>query len=130
MSVKNEKELAQAIKNGDDYIEVEGDLAKKTLKIKATGKVAWAIAIGGIGVATVAILTLPATTVATGGVGVLAKGFVTTGAGATAAGVLGIPTAITAISIAVAAGGVGVLNKLRNYKLEKISDAHIKLLKK
>ena len=91
MSVKNEKELAQAIKNGDDYIEVEGDLAKKTLKIKATGKVAWAIAIGGIGVATVAILTLPATTVATGGVGVLAKGFVTTGAGATAAGVLGRP---------------------------------------
>ena len=127
MSVKNEEELAQAIKNGDDSIEVEGDLAEKTFKIKATGKVAWAIAIGVIGVATVAILKLPAKT---GGTGLLAKGFIATGAGATAVGVLGIPTVITAISIAVAAGDVGVLNKLRNYKLEKISDTHIKLLKK
>jgi lipopolysaccharide export LptBFGC system permease protein LptF len=127
MFVKNEKELAQAIKNGDDYIEVEGDFGKRILKIKATGKVAWAIAIGVIGVATVAILKLPART---GGAGLLAKGFIATGAGATAVGVLGIPTVITAISIAVAAGDVGVLNKLRNYKLEKISDTHIKLLKK
>ncbi len=88
---------------------------------------AWVIAIGVIGVATVAILKSPAKTER---VDELAKGFVATGAGAIAAGVLGIPTAITAISIVVAAGDVGVLNKLRNYKLEKISDTHIKLLKK
>jgi len=41
MTVTNEKELGEAIKNGQDYIEVEGDLVKKVFKCKANGKVVW-----------------------------------------------------------------------------------------
>lgn len=37
------KELADAIKNSEDEIIVEGDLKKGVLRIKATGKVAWGV---------------------------------------------------------------------------------------
>lgn len=40
VSVKTEKELATAIENEQDTIEIVGDLANKTVKIKATGTVA------------------------------------------------------------------------------------------
>lgn len=36
-----EKELAEALKKNPDTIEIEGDLARKVIKIKATGAVAW-----------------------------------------------------------------------------------------
>jgi len=52
MLVTNEKELGEAIKNGQDYIEVEGDLVNKVFKIKASGKVVWGI----IGAAIVGII--------------------------------------------------------------------------
>ncbi|WP_275897270.1 hypothetical protein [Helicobacter suis] len=41
MAIQTEEELARAIKEGRDTIEIEGDLATKTIRIKATGKVAW-----------------------------------------------------------------------------------------
>ena len=43
-TVRTEEELASAMKSGEDTIVVEGDLANKTIKIKATGSIAWAIA--------------------------------------------------------------------------------------
>lgn len=43
--------------------------------------------------------------------------------------VLGTGATVTAIGIAVAAGGVGALNSLRNYKLEK-RDGKTVLIKK
>ena len=53
MLVTNEKTLNEAIKNGQDYIEVEGDLVNKVFKFKANGKVVWGviglIALGIIG---------------------------------------------------------------------------------
>ena len=55
--VKTEAELAEAIKNGDDTIEIEGDLANKTFKIKATGKIAWGIALTAVGIAVYAAIT-------------------------------------------------------------------------
>ena len=106
MRLRTEEELAEAIENGEDTIEIEGDLKEKILKIKATGKVAWILAIGVIGVAVVIAIT-------TGGAGAPASGIIGVGA----VSVLGLPAAISAVSIAVAAGGVGVLNKLRNYKV-------------
>jgi len=115
--ITTEKELAEAIKNNEDTLEIEGDLIKKVLKIKATGKVAWVVAIGAISVAVVSIL-------ATGGTSAPVSGAMATGAVA----VLGISTTASAISIAVAAGGVGVLNRLREYKI--IETKHDRLILK
>ena len=106
MAIQTEKELGEALKNNQDTIEIEGDLQKKVLKIKATGKVAWAIALGAIGIAVIVAL-------GTGGTATPASGVV--GLGAVA--VLGLSTAMSAIGIAIAAGGVGALNSLRRYKI-------------
>ena len=118
MRVKTEEELAKAIKNGEDTIEIEGNLRKTVLKIKATGKVAWLIAIAAIGIA-VGIF------IATGGTGAPASSFI----GGGAISVLGLPAAISAVSIAIAAGSVGVLNKLRDYKIIENND-DVLILKK
>ncbi len=125
MIVNDEKELGKAIKNGESYIEIEGDLAKKTIKIKATGKVAWGACALGLTIAIGATIA----TVATGGTSAPATapaGFV--GFGAASAG-LGAGAAMSAISIGAAGGGIAVLNKLRKYKLEKISEEKIILHK-
>ena len=118
MRVKTEEELAKAIKNGEDTIEIEGNLRKTVLKIKATGKVAWLIAISAIGI-TVGIL------IATGGTGAPASSIIGVGA----ISVLGLPVAISAVSIAIAAGSVDVLNKLRDYKIIENND-DVLILKK
>lgn len=107
--VKSEKELGEALKDGADTIEIEGGLGAKVVRIKATGKVAWRVAIGAIGVAVAAILaSLPL-----GGTPVVVSAF----AAPAAVAVLGIPVTISAILIAVAAGSVAALNSLRKYKI-------------
>ena len=121
MKAMTEKELAEAIESGANSIEIYGDLARHTIGIKATGQAAWLVAIGAIGVAVASLMVSPATA------GVSA-GFAAASA-AGAVGILGAATTATAISIAVAAGGVGVLNRLRDYDMEKISDTHVKLTK-
>ena len=35
---------------GQDTIEIEGDLVRRVIKIKATGKVAWGVCIGALGI--------------------------------------------------------------------------------
>ena len=110
MTVNTEEELGKAIKNDEDAIEVEGDLIKKVVRIKATGSVAWGIAIGAIAVAVIAVLSSPATA----GTGLVAAPALV----APAAGALGgMGIAVSAVSIAVAGGGVAVLNKLRDYEI-------------
>ena len=116
------KELGKALKEDRDVIEIEGDLAKRTIRIKATGKIAWALAIAAIGIAVASFLATPATGGASAPAGVVAA--------SAAAGTLGGSAATTAIAIAVAAGGVGALNKLRSYKMEKLGPDHIILRKK
>ncbi|MDC5842514.1 hypothetical protein OPW33_24615 [Vibrio europaeus] len=119
MTISNEADLGEALKSEQDTIEIEGDLKNKVLKIKATGKVAWAVAIGAIGIAVTMLI-------ATGGTGAPASGII--GGGAVA--VLGLPTAISAISIAVAAGGVGALNSLRSYEIADQSNGRLVLKRK
>ncbi len=121
-----EKELGEALKNNQDTIEVEGDLAKKTIKIKATGKVAWAVCIGCVAVA----VTLIVVTIGSGGTATPVTGPTAAITLSAAAATWGLPTAITATGIAVAGGGVGVLKKLRKYQMEKISDEKIILHRK
>ena len=109
MRVSTEQELGNAVKGNAESIEITGDLRKKVLRIKATGKVAWAVAIGAIAISIVGILVSPAS----GGASA-AAGFA---AAPAAVAALGAPVAFSAIAIAIAAGGVGALNKLRKYKV-------------
>ena len=131
MSITTAKELGQAIKEEKDTIEIEGDLCNKVIKIKATGTVAWGVW-GALGIAIGTIIVQAATTpidFATLGASASVKGFVATSSGAVAATTLGSATT-TAILIGVAGGGVGTLNKLRGYRLEKVNDKKIVLHRK
>ena len=111
---KTAEELGKFIKEDAETIEIEGDLRKKVLRIKATGKVAWAIAVGAISVAIISIISAPAT-----GGGSLAANAITV---PVATATLGASCATTAVAIGVAGGGVAALNKLRNYKI--VSDSN------
>lgn len=118
--VTTEKELASAIKRGDEMIEIEGDLKNHVIKIRAKGNVTWVIAIGAIGVAV--MLVLGSGGIATPAAAALAPA---------AIGVLGTAATYTSIAIAVAAGGVASLNKLRNnYKEISRTDNSLLLAKK
>ncbi|MCC7706005.1 hypothetical protein IGS59_27540 [Janthinobacterium sp. GW460P] len=124
LAINNEKDLGEAIKNGQDTIEIEGDLGKKVVRIKATGNVAWLVAFGAIMVAVVGILyPVPEPTTQ-----VVTKAFAFTSAGA-AVTILGAGATATAISIAVAAGGVSALNKLRKYKIVSAANNRVVLKK-
>lgn len=111
-----EKELGEALKRGDSTIEVELDLSKKVVKIKTAERGSWALCVGAIGVAAVCGVV----TISTAGTATVPSAFIATPAIATASGVLGMSTTISAIGIAIAGGGVGALNKLRGYRVEKL----------
>jgi hypothetical protein len=114
MSVTTEAELADAVNRNEDTIIIEGDLAKRTVRIKATGSVAWVVAIGSIGIVFYGV-------VATLGTGGAAAPIATVGfaAGSAAAiSVLGAAATTAAISMAVSVRSLSVLKKLRgNYKI-------------
>lgn len=95
-------------------------------KIKAIGIVSWGICIASITIA----VSCAVVAVSTAGTTAVPDALIATPAMATLASVLGLPTAISAVAIAVAGGGVGALNKLRNYRLERVSDEKIILHKK
>lgn len=126
--VRTIKELVEQLLKGAGEIKIEGDLIKKIIKINATGGVAWIIACGAVAVAVLAVTAAPAAAVvppAEAGV----AAFAAAGA-APAVAILGMPAAIAAVSMAVAGGGVGVLNKLREYKIVEKSDSRLVLRKK
>lgn len=123
MKVNNEKELGEAIHNKVDYIEVEGDLKNKVIKIKAVNTVAWGVVISCMTVG----ITLVITTAISAGTATPITAPAAVAALTPAAGVLGISTAFSAASIGAGAasigGGVGAgiaaLKKLRKYDLIK-----------
>jgi hypothetical protein len=49
-------DLAKAIVDKESEIVIEGDLSKGIVKIKATGDVAWVVAIGAIGIAAALVI--------------------------------------------------------------------------
>ena len=125
-TVTSAAELGRSVNNGENEIIIEGDLAKKTIRIKATGKVAWAIAFGAIGVALV---------VAIGGAvaGPAAPAFeaiaITSAGGAVA--VIGLPATVAALSMAFAVKNKKVLNSLRDdYIITSQSTNRVVLKKK
>lgn len=120
--INSPKELGKKLKSDPEEIKVEVDLGKKIVKIKATGKVSWAIAIGAIGVAVTAFIAAPATA------GVSSVVAMTTAPAAVS--ILGISTttaaiSTAAISTAVAGGGTLVLNKLRKYDLVETNASYM-----
>jgi hypothetical protein len=121
MMITSEKELGKAIKNNENYITIEGDLGKKIVKIKATGPVAWPVALGALTICVAAAIAMIAALPVPPAEGALAFVAVPTVAASlgTAGTILGMSAATSAFAIAVAGGGVAVLRKLRGYKLKQ-----------
>ena len=122
----NEKDLGKALKEDQDYIEIEGDLKEKVVKIKAKGNVAWAAAAIGLTLAITALIA----TIGTGGGGAPAgvpAGLIGMSAASAA---LGPALAGSAVLIGAGGGGIGALNKLRKYKIKEISKDKAILYKK
>ncbi|QHP79363.1 hypothetical protein EO763_05080 [Pectobacterium odoriferum] len=122
-AITTEKELAKALKEEQDTITIEGDLAKKTIKIKATGKIAWAIAFAAIGIAVGAAIA----TMGTGGAAAPVTGTAALVGAGGAVGILGVSTTTSAITIAIAAGGVRALTQLRKYTIVDKSNSRVVL---
>lgn len=123
-TIKIAKELGEAVKRGDDILEIEGDVKNAVIRIRATGKVAWMVAVGAIAIGITAIL-------ATAGTGGLSAPLSTAGlvvAAPAATAILGGAATYSAIIVAVTAGGVWALNSLRNY--EEIYRSEDKLILK
>ncbi len=118
--VRNEKELLAQLSEKKQTIEIEGSLATKVLRIKATGKIAWALVLGSISVAAAGTLLTPIT----GGMGIIAG----LSLSPVALSILGIPATVTALSLAFMGKGVWVLNALRLYRVIKIGST-IKLIR-
>lgn len=110
--VSTEKELGEALRNNEDTIEITGDLAKKTIKLRATGRVAWAVAIAAIGIAVYSAMTI----IPSGGTTAVPAGMMGAGFAPVAVAVLDTSVTYSAIAIAITAGGIGSLTTLRNYK--------------
>lgn len=122
MAITDEKELGKALQDGIDSIEIEGNLKDKVLRIKASGKVAWVIALGAIAIAVIVALS---NTLAN--IGEANKVLMESPDSAPHLwlGGVWILVGIAAVAITLA-----MLNKFRGYKLEKVSNTRIILRKK
>lgn len=116
ITVDNAQDLGKALNEGQDTITIKGDFKDKVIKIKGTGKVSWAIAIGAISVAVIAILKMPVAAVGgsvggpvgTGVVCAVDGAIVASTAGA-AVSILGLSTTIAAVSICLSVKNKNVL---------------------
>lgn len=118
MAITDEKELGKALQDGIDSIEIEGNLKDKVLRIKASGKVAWVIALGAIAIAVIVALS---------NIGEANKVLMESPDSAPHLWLGGV---WILVGIAVVAIIVAMLNKFRGYKLEKVSNTRIILRKK
>lgn len=130
---KTQKEFVNAMKEKADYIQIEGDFANKVIRIKLVGKYAWALCIGALTTAIALILAAPSASVATAPAAGAGGAISFTGglaAASAAVPVLGSAT-VTAVSIGVAAGGVGILTTLRNqYRIIEKRNNYVALQRK
>lgn len=132
-TVKTSEELGKAIKAKEEYIYIEGDLRKRIIRIKATGKIAWAVAGTSVAAAVGLYLATPvatATTAPAAGTGGVISFTGSATAATVATTVLGIKATWVAISVAIAAGGFGAISSLRDgYTIER-KDANGMMLKR
>ena len=116
MVVKTAEELGHSVNNNESTIVIEGKIGKIVIIIKGTGKVAWALALGSISVAALAVF-LMVPTAATGPVAVPAEivnGFVATGSATTAVTILGFSATMAAITMVISTRNKSILTQLRN----------------
>ncbi|UXR38045.1 hypothetical protein MUA41_00840 [Staphylococcus simulans] len=118
--IDNPKDLGKAIKKGQDSIEIEADLAKKIIKIKGVGKIAWGILLASLSIAIYSIMT----TAATGGTSAAFTGTATMISSGAAVSTLGPSVTYFAVMTAVYGGGSFILTQLRKYKVEKIGNKY------
>ncbi len=126
MTIKDNKALGKALKEKEEFILIEGDLANKVIRIKATGKLAWGITIAAISTAVAAIVVKGSTA----GLATPITTAAIMSSASAAVAVLGPPAAKTAIVVAVAGGGVGALHTLRKYKVVEHGANLLKLKRK
>lgn len=118
MAITNEKELNEALQNGVDSIEIEGNLKDKVIRIKASGKVAWIVAFGAIAMLVIiAVFSIKNANILL---------MVSHNQGTK----IGAIMMIGAVVVAVIAIAIALLNRFRKYKLEKVSSTRIVLRKK
>ncbi len=125
MLARTNEELGDALKSGENQIEIEGDLAKKVITIKVSGQVAWAVALGAIAVAVIALI---ATLGAGGASAPVGADMALAATPATAS--IGTKATVAAIIIAVVAGGIGILTRLHSgYRIVKKDNGRVILTK-
>jgi len=113
-TVRTSEELGKAIKAQEEFIYIEGDLKRKIVRLKATGKIAWGIAGASIASAVALYLATPAVTVATAPAAGVGGAISFTGSATAAITILGVKATWVAVSVAVAAGGYGAIRSLRD----------------
>jgi hypothetical protein len=117
VTARTASELGQYVKKGESEIVVEGDLVNHVYRIKVVGKLAWAVCGVALGAAIYFAMATPAATVATapaaGAGGVVSFG-ASVSTAAAAVTVLGVPATVAAVTIGVAAGGIGGIMSLRD----------------
>jgi|FLOH01.1.fsa_nt_gi hypothetical protein len=119
------RELSDAIAKKQESFEINGDLIESVLKIKNTGTTAWIVTLGAISFATAAALATTKIGRITTPLTLPIATFNTLGA----VPILGISATTAAVEIAVAFGGVSVLNTLRKYKIIENSEDKLVLQK-
>lgn len=130
MNIKTEKDLASAIEKNENTITIEGNLAEKIFRIKATGTAAWVIAFGSIGIAFVVVIATIRSNKTTATVSGISLASAAAGTGA-AFSILGTSATTAAISMAVSVRSLSVLKKLRgDYKITKKSEGIVVLSRK
>lgn len=111
MTVNDGKDLGDAVRREEPYIELEGELAAQVKKLVRLNAALWAFCLTALSVAVVAAMQMPVTA------GL--SGIASLAAGTSASAVIGVDAAATAATIAIAGGGIGTLNRLRRYRLEE-----------
>lgn len=115
VTVNTPKELGEALVDKADEIRIEGELAKRVQRIRATNRFKWVAVYGCLAGAVVAVASgigIPAATVLAG----------------VALVILGYHATFVAISIGVAGKGAEVLKVLRNdYREVERGEAHLVL---
>jgi len=122
MTVYNENELGRALRNEEDYIEIQGDFVSDIRKIKAINRVMWCLVLSVLALIIATLLLAPVTA----GTAPIAASLV---AGTPAIGILGLSGCVTAIRIAVAGGGIHILKRLRRYRSKPMGKNWIILFK-
>lgn len=108
--INDARKLGKRINNGDDTIEVCGDLANKVCRIKATGSSAIIVALGCVSTAIIAVLLMVPS--AASGPGFVTDGFLASTTAAGAVAIWGVPVTITALTIGLGARNKNVIKTL------------------